>query len=137
MIQRRRSMGRLICKPGLWPLYSQLHVNCIRLTLHRVKPFDVGFSFPLLPVLLRPCADFRTIDYRLGITQHLIKSGIARLEEVRDANGALENLYVRVSCTTYSYPSWYPSMVKSGKVSLTIRSFFFRQLRFTSPKSPS
>ncbi|KAJ3483997.1 hypothetical protein NLI96_g5928 [Meripilus lineatus] len=33
---------------------------------------------------------------RLGITQHLIKSGIARLEEVRDANGALENLYVRV-----------------------------------------
>ncbi|GLB34963.1 putative aflatoxin-detoxifizyme [Lyophyllum shimeji] len=33
---------------------------------------------------------------RLGITQHLITSGIARLEEVRDANGALENLYVRV-----------------------------------------
>lgn len=33
---------------------------------------------------------------RLGITQHLIRSGIARLEEVRDANGNLENLYVRV-----------------------------------------
>jgi len=33
---------------------------------------------------------------RLGITQHLIKSGIARLEEVRDANGKLENLYVRI-----------------------------------------
>jgi len=33
---------------------------------------------------------------RLGITQHLIQSGIARLEGVRDANGALENLYVRV-----------------------------------------
>ncbi|KAF8350715.1 aflatoxin-detoxifizyme [Amanita rubescens] len=33
---------------------------------------------------------------RLGITQHLIKSGIARLEEVRDANGKLENLYIRV-----------------------------------------
>ncbi|KAF8077954.1 peptidase family M49-domain-containing protein [Lyophyllum atratum] len=33
---------------------------------------------------------------RLGITQHLIDSGIARLEEVRDANGKLENLYVRV-----------------------------------------
>lgn len=33
---------------------------------------------------------------RLGITQHLIKSGIASLEEVRDANGTLENLYVRV-----------------------------------------
>ncbi|KJA27223.1 hypothetical protein HYPSUDRAFT_35833 [Hypholoma sublateritium FD-334 SS-4] len=33
---------------------------------------------------------------RLGITQHLIHSGIARLEEVRDSNGTLENLYVRV-----------------------------------------
>ncbi|KAG6890703.1 hypothetical protein C0995_005076 [Termitomyces sp. Mi166 len=33
---------------------------------------------------------------RLGITQHLINSGIVRLEEVRGANGQLENLYVRV-----------------------------------------
>ncbi|KDR81604.1 hypothetical protein GALMADRAFT_239656 [Galerina marginata CBS 339.88] len=33
---------------------------------------------------------------RLGITQHLIDSGIARLEEVRDANGTLQNLHVRV-----------------------------------------
>ncbi|KAJ3503498.1 hypothetical protein NLJ89_g8405 [Agrocybe chaxingu] len=33
---------------------------------------------------------------RLGITQHLIQSGIARLEEVRDGSGKLENLYVRV-----------------------------------------
>jgi len=33
---------------------------------------------------------------RLGITQFLIRSGIARLEEVHDANGGLENLYVRV-----------------------------------------
>lgn len=33
---------------------------------------------------------------RLGITQFLIKEGIARLEEVRDAAGKLENLYVRV-----------------------------------------
>ncbi|KAF8201843.1 aflatoxin-detoxifizyme [Pholiota molesta] len=32
---------------------------------------------------------------RLGITQHLIHSGIARLEEVRE-NGTLTNLYVRV-----------------------------------------
>lgn len=32
----------------------------------------------------------------LGITQHLIKSGIARLEEVRGADGSLENVYVRV-----------------------------------------
>lgn len=34
---------------------------------------------------------------RLGITQHLIKEGIARLEEVRDSEGKLENVYVRVS----------------------------------------
>jgi len=33
---------------------------------------------------------------RLGITQYLIQSGIVRLEEVRDVNGKLENLYVRV-----------------------------------------
>ncbi|EFI28378.1 dipeptidyl peptidase III [Coprinopsis cinerea okayama7 len=33
---------------------------------------------------------------RLGITQHLIASGIARLEEIRDADGKLENAYVRV-----------------------------------------
>ncbi|RDB21380.1 Dipeptidyl peptidase 3 [Hypsizygus marmoreus] len=33
---------------------------------------------------------------RLGITQHLINSGIAHLEEVRDADGKLENLYIRV-----------------------------------------
>ncbi|KAH9854917.1 aflatoxin-detoxifizyme [Lenzites betulinus] len=36
---------------------------------------------------------------RLGITQHLIKSGIARLEEVRAADGTLENAYVRVDRT--------------------------------------
>lgn len=35
--------------------------------------------------------------HRLGITQHLIRSGIARLEEVRDANDKLENLYIRAS----------------------------------------
>ncbi|KAF5392065.1 hypothetical protein D9757_003299 [Collybiopsis confluens] len=33
---------------------------------------------------------------RLGITQFLIKNGIARLEEVRDSSGRLENLYIRV-----------------------------------------
>ena len=33
---------------------------------------------------------------RPGITQHLIASGIARLEEVRGADGTLENAYVRV-----------------------------------------
>ena len=34
--------------------------------------------------------------HRLGITQHLINSGIARLEEIRDAEGHLVNAYVRV-----------------------------------------
>ncbi|KAJ3789360.1 aflatoxin-detoxifizyme [Lentinula aff. detonsa] len=34
---------------------------------------------------------------RLGITQFLIKNGIARLEEVRDSSGKLENVYVRVN----------------------------------------
>ncbi|KAL0570305.1 hypothetical protein V5O48_011656 [Marasmius crinis-equi] len=33
---------------------------------------------------------------RLGITQFLIKNGIARLEEIRRSDGKLENLYVRV-----------------------------------------
>ncbi|EIW85196.1 aflatoxin-detoxifizyme [Coniophora puteana RWD-64-598 SS2] len=33
---------------------------------------------------------------RLGITQHLIKEGIAYLEEIRDADGKLQNLYIRV-----------------------------------------
>ncbi|KAG9226318.1 hypothetical protein CCMSSC00406_0003197 [Pleurotus cornucopiae] len=33
---------------------------------------------------------------RLGITQFLINHGIARLEEVRSADGKLENIYVRV-----------------------------------------
>ena len=37
-----------------------------------------------------------TLQASLGITQHLIKSGIARLEEVRGADGTLENAYVRV-----------------------------------------
>lgn len=43
-----------------------------------------------------------TIDmfFRLGITQHLIRSGIVRLEEIRDGSGALVNLYVRVSETS-------------------------------------
>ena len=33
---------------------------------------------------------------RMGITQHLVKSGIARLEEIRDKDNKLENMYVRV-----------------------------------------
>ncbi|ESK93921.1 dipeptidyl peptidase iii [Moniliophthora roreri MCA 2997] len=33
---------------------------------------------------------------RLGITQFMIRNGIARLEEVRGSDGKLENLYVRV-----------------------------------------
>lgn len=41
---------------------------------------------------------------RLGITQFLINHGIARLEEVRSADGTLENIYVRVRKTS-SEPS--------------------------------
>ncbi len=41
-------------------------------------------------------ADVPTPQASLGITQHLIQSGIARLEEVRAADGTLENAYVRV-----------------------------------------
>ncbi|KAJ7219267.1 aflatoxin-detoxifizyme [Mycena pura] len=33
---------------------------------------------------------------RLGIMQHLLRSGLIRLQEVRDKNGALENMFVRV-----------------------------------------
>jgi dipeptidyl-peptidase-3 len=33
---------------------------------------------------------------RLGITQFLIEGGLARLEEIRDSDGKLENIYVRV-----------------------------------------
>lgn len=33
---------------------------------------------------------------RLGITQWLIKGGIARIEEIRAEDGTLENLYIRV-----------------------------------------
>jgi len=33
---------------------------------------------------------------RLGITQHLIKGGIARLEEIRGSDGDLEDLFIRV-----------------------------------------
>jgi dipeptidyl-peptidase III len=32
----------------------------------------------------------------LGITQHLIKGGIARLEEVRGADGVLDDVFIRV-----------------------------------------
>jgi hypothetical protein len=49
-----------------------------------------------------------TISYipfnRLGITQHLIAGGIARLEEVRSAAGELENLYVKVCRGSPMYP---------------------------------
>ena len=48
-----------------------------------------------MPALL-PSAHDPPSQHSLGITQHLIKSGIARLEEVRAADGTLENAYVRV-----------------------------------------
>lgn len=33
---------------------------------------------------------------RLGISNHLIKAGIAYLDEIRDADGKLEDMYIRV-----------------------------------------
>jgi dipeptidyl-peptidase III len=36
------------------------------------------------------------MEARMGITKFLIQEGIARLEEVRDASGALVDLYIRV-----------------------------------------
>lgn len=38
---------------------------------------------------------------RLGITQWLIKEGIAKVEEIRATDGTLENLYIRVG------PFWF------------------------------
>ena len=40
---------------------------------------------------------------RLGITQWLIKEGIARVEEIRATDGTLENLYIRVSLFDFVY----------------------------------
>lgn len=36
-------------------------------------------------------------DIRLGIMQHLLGSGLVSLEEVRDKDGVLENLFAHVS----------------------------------------
>ncbi|TRM58673.1 peptidase family M49-domain-containing protein [Schizophyllum amplum] len=33
---------------------------------------------------------------RLGITQHLLRAGLAALQEIRNADGTLENVYIRV-----------------------------------------
>lgn len=32
----------------------------------------------------------------MGITQHLVRSGIARIEEIRGTDNTLENVYIRV-----------------------------------------
>ena len=40
---------------------------------------------------------------RLGITQWLIKEGIARIEEIRTEDGILENLYIRVGLFEFEY----------------------------------
>jgi dipeptidyl-peptidase-3 len=40
---------------------------------------------------------------RLGITQWLIKEGIARVEEIRAGDGTLENLYIRVGLFEFEY----------------------------------
>lgn len=46
---------------------------------------------------------------RLGITQWLIKEGIARVEEIRAKNGTLENLYIRVGLFEFECASICPS----------------------------
>lgn len=46
--------------------------------------------------LIIPSHETNPLFGRLGITQHLIKGGIAWLEEVRGADGDLEDLYIRV-----------------------------------------
>jgi dipeptidyl-peptidase-3 len=40
---------------------------------------------------------------RLGITQFLIREGIAKLEEVRGSDGKLENVFVRVRHQCFSF----------------------------------
>jgi len=40
---------------------------------------------------------------RLGITQWLIREGIARVEEIRATDGTLENLYIRVGLFEFVY----------------------------------
>jgi hypothetical protein len=40
----------------------------------------------------------------LGITSHLIKEGIARLEEIKDPDGKLQNLYIRVDKSPFFHP---------------------------------
>ena len=52
--------------------------------------------FPLPSPLLTGPATNPFQPASLGITQHLIKSGIASLEEIRDEDGKLENAYIRV-----------------------------------------
>lgn len=42
---------------------------------------------------------------RLGITRWLIKEGIARVEEIRDTGGTLENLYIRVGFFEVTCPT--------------------------------
>lgn len=43
-----------------------------------------------------------SLFHSMGITQYLIREGIANLEQVRGPAGDLENLYIRVSATRTS-----------------------------------
>jgi hypothetical protein len=67
-------MDRPICKPGkLRQIYDTIRISKT-LSYHETPPLFGS----------------------LGITQHLIKGDIAWLEEVRGADGDLEDLYIRV-----------------------------------------
>jgi hypothetical protein len=67
-------MDRLICKPGKLRHIYDNDTYLESAFLHETTPLFGS----------------------LGITQHLIKGGIAWLEEVRGADGDLEDLYIRV-----------------------------------------
>ena len=43
---------------------------------------------------------------RLGITRWLVKEGIARVEEIRNTDDVLENLYIRVGLLRLSAPKF-------------------------------
>jgi len=97
------------CRAEAVALYLVSNTDILKI-FNYIKKEDVE-NVQYITFLLMARAGLRALEYydpatkkhgqahmqaRLGITQFLIKSGIARLEEVRGSNGVLENLYVRV-----------------------------------------